>query len=205
MDLLFALGLMVELKTVEALTKAHFSQTLHYLMLTGMSHGLLLNLRQERVTHQFVSTTLDLAERRRFTIHDRNWRPVNEPSRWLRETIARLLADWGAFLQVALYREAIIHILGGPAVALRRIAIFDGDQSLGSEEVCLLCDDTALAFTALTDGQGRMRDHLRRFLSHTRLACIQWINLSHHDVEFETLLASGEWQNNGGRTMKKNE
>lgn len=205
MDLLFALGLMVELKTVEGLTKAHFSQTLHYLMLTGMSHGLLLNLRQERVTHQFVSTTLDLAERRRFTIHDRNWRPVNEPSRWLRETVARLLADWGAFLQVALYREAIIHLLGGPAVVLRRIAIFDGDQSLGSEEVCLLCDDTALAFTALTDGQGRMRDHLRRFLGHTRLTCIQWINLNHHDIEFETLLTSGGWQNDGGRMIKTNE
>ena len=92
MDLLFALGLMVELKTVEALTKAHFSQTLHYLMLT-----------------------------------------------------------------------------------------------------------------ALTDGQGRMRDHLRRFLGHTRLACIQWINLSHHDIEFETRMASGGWQNDGGRTMKTNE
>ena len=59
MDLLCATGLMVEAKTVESLTKAHFSQTLHYLMLTGMSNGLLVNLRPERVTHQFVSTTLD--------------------------------------------------------------------------------------------------------------------------------------------------
>ncbi len=46
-----------------------------------------------------------------------------------------------------------------------------GDQSLGFDEVCLLCDDTALVFTALTDGQPRMRDHLQRFLGHTRLAC----------------------------------
>lgn len=191
MDLLFASGLLVEAKTVESLTKAHLAQTLHYLMLTGMSHGLLVNLRPERVEHQFVSTTLDLAERRRFTIHEADWRPINEPSRWLRETVARLLADWGAFLQVALYREAIIHFLGGPEVALRKIPIWDGDQSLGFDEVCLLGDDTALAFTALTDGQQRMRDHLQRFLGHTRLACLQWINLNHHDIEFTTLRGSG--------------
>lgn len=190
MDLLFALGLMVEAKTVESLTKAHLSQAIHYLLLTGMSNGLLVNLRPERVAHQFVSTTLDLAERRQFTIHDADWRPINEPSRWLRATFARLLADWGAFLQVALYREAIMHFLGGPEVALRKIPIFDGDQSLGFDEVCLLCDDTALAFTALTDGQPRMRDHLQRFLGHTRLACLQWINLNHHDIEFATLLGS---------------
>ena len=197
MDLLFALGLMVEAKTVESLTKAHFAQALHYLLLTGMPNGLLVNLRTERVEHQFVSTTLDLAERRRFTIHDADFRPINEPSRWLRETVTRLLADWGAFLQVALYREAIIHFLGGREVALRKIPILDGDQSLGFDEVCLLCDDTALAFTALTDGQPRMRDHLQRFLGHTRLACIQWINLNHHDIEFTTLLGSGR----SGRTM----
>ncbi len=197
MDLLFAFGLMVEAKTAESLTTAHFAQALNYLMLTGMPNGLLLNLRPERVAHQFVSTTLDLAERRRCTIHDADWRPINEPSRWLREMFVRLLADWGAFLQVALYRDAIMHFLGGPEVALRKIPILDGDQSLGFDEVCLLCDDTALAFTALTDGQPRMRDHLQRFLGHTRLACMQWINLNHHDIEFTTLLGSGR----SGRTM----
>ncbi len=160
-------------------------------MLTEMSHSLLVNLRPERVQHQFVSTTLDLAERRRFAIHEADWRPINEPSRWLRETIVRLLSDWGTFLQVALYREAIIHFLGGPQVALHKVPVFDGDQSLGFDEVCLLCDDTALALTALPDGQQRMRDQLRRFLGHTRLACIQWINLNHHDIEFTTLLDNG--------------
>jgi GxxExxY protein len=191
MDLLFALGLMVEVKTVASLTKAHFSQTLQYLMLTGMSGGLLVNLRPERVAHRFVSTTLDQQERRRFRIHDGDWSPINEPSRWFREVIPALFADWGAFLQVSLYREAIIHFLGGPAVALRKIPIYDGDQSLGFDEVCLLCDDTALAITALTDGQRQMRDHLQRFLGHTRLGCIQWVNLNHHDIEFRTLLGSG--------------
>ena len=40
-DLLFAHGLMVEGKTVENLAKSHHAQALHYLLLTGMKHGLL--------------------------------------------------------------------------------------------------------------------------------------------------------------------
>lgn len=89
MDLLFKSGLMVEAKTVESLTKSHFSQALQYLMLTGMPNGLLVNLRTERVEHQFVSTTLTLSERRLFTIHDADFRPINEPSRWLPERRSR--------------------------------------------------------------------------------------------------------------------
>src|SRR5687768_11291125 len=54
MDLLFACGLMVEVKTAESLTNAHFSQALNYLLLTGMAHGLLLNLRTERVACETI-------------------------------------------------------------------------------------------------------------------------------------------------------
>ncbi len=187
MDLLVELGLMIEAKSAETLTNAHHTQALQYLLLTGMRHGLLLNLRPELVKHRFVSTTLDHAERRRFVVHDGEWRSINEPSRWLRERFVELLADWGTFLQVALYREAIIHWLGGADRALQRIPIYDGDAVLGTEEVCLLADDTVLALTALKDGQPQMQDHLRRFLKHSRLAYVQWINLYQHDVEFRTL------------------
>ena len=63
--------------------------------------------------------------------------------------LLELLADWGAFLQTSLYREAIIHFFGGPQEALRRIPIYDGNALLGTHEVCLIADDTALALTAL--------------------------------------------------------
>lgn len=191
MDVLVDSGLMVEAKTAETLTNSHYSQTLQYLLLTGMRHGLLLNLRPELVKHQFVSTTLDQGERRRFTVFDSEWQNIHEPSRWLRERFVQLLADWGAFLQISLYREAIFHWLGGPERALRRIPIFDGDVPLGTDEVCLLTDDTAIALTALKDGQRQMQDHLQRFLRHTRLNGIQWINLAHHEIEFRSLLRSG--------------
>lgn len=123
MDLLFASGLMVEAKAVDAINQAHLAQTLHYLLLTGMQHGLLINLRPDKVDKRYVSTTLDLAERRRFNVDDSDWQAINESSRRLRHVLLQLLADWGAFLQTSLYREAIVHFFGGPSVALRRIPI----------------------------------------------------------------------------------
>ncbi len=96
MDLFLAHGLMVETKTVEQLTSAHEAQALHYLLLSGMRHGLLMNLRPGKVEKRFVSTSLDLAERRRVRVQDAEWNPVNEPSRRMREILVELLNDWGA-------------------------------------------------------------------------------------------------------------
>ena len=187
MDLLFACGLMVEAKAVEMLTNAHHAQALHYQLLTGMRHGLLINLRPDKVDKRYVSTKLDLAERRRFEVDDSEWQAMNESSQRLRHLVLELLADWGAFLQTTLYREAIIHFFGGSSVALSRIPVYQGESVLGTQEVCLIADDTALALTALKDGEVAMRDHLQRFLGHTKLACIQWINMHNHDIEFRTV------------------
>lgn len=190
MDLLFACGLMVEGKTVEKLAKAHHAQAIHYLLLAEMHHGLLVNLRPDKVEKQFVSTTLDLTERRRYAVRDSDWTPLNEASERVRVVLLALLDDWGAFLQTSLYREAIVHFFGGPDAALRRIPIYDGKIEVGTHEVCLLASDTALALTAMKDGKEPMRDHLERFLSHTRLTCMQWINMDRHDIEFRTLIKS---------------
>jgi len=33
-----------------------------------------------------------------------------------------------------------------------------------------------------------MKDHLQRFLQHTTLNAIQWINMNNHDIEFCTVV-----------------
>lgn len=188
MDLLFANGLMLEGKVVEKLTKAHYAQALHYLLLAGMRHGLLVNLRSRKVEKQYISTTLDLEQRGRYIVWDSEWLSLNDTSQKLRTVFTRLLDDWGAFLQVALYRDAIIHFFGGPERVLRGIPIYDKGVEVGSHTLCQLADDTAFALTALKEGQGAMRFHLQRFLSHTRLRCMQWVNMDNHDITFCTLL-----------------
>jgi hypothetical protein len=154
-----------------------------------MHHGLLINLRPGQVKKRYVSTTLDVAARRRIVVHDSEWQAINESSQRLHRLFLELLADWGAFLQLSLYREAIVHFFGGPAEALQRIPVYDGKAIIGTHEVCLIAKDTALALTALKEGRDQMKDHLRRFLGHTELAHIQWINMDNHEIEFRTLEA----------------
>ena len=111
----------------------------------------------------------------------------NEASDQLSSSSRRAINDWGVYLQTSLYREAIVHLFGGPEKALQRIPIYDGEGQVGTHEVCLLQHDTALAMTALKDGKEAMRDHLRRFLGHTKLSCVQWVNMDQRNIEFRSL------------------
>jgi GxxExxY protein len=186
-DLLFCYGHMVEAKTVERLTPAHRSQSLNYLFLTGLHHGRLLNLRPERVEHEFVSTRLTPERRRDFTVQDHRWVEVNPQSKWLKEKMIELLGDWGAYLDLLLYREAVTYFLGGASRVCNRVNIYSGDRLLGSQETYLLTNDTAFELSAVHVAPWNMEEHQRRFLAHTRLRYVQWINFNRSQIEFTTL------------------
>jgi len=187
MDLLFSRGVMFEAKAVAALAPAHFSQALNYLLLAGMHHGTLVNLRTERVQFELVSTTLTPETRRQYVVDEDRWQSVNEQSSWMRQKMIDLLNDWGAFLGLDLYRDAITHFLGGMGAVVRKVYVCSGEQLLGEQEVRLLTDDTAFRFSAMTDSTDGMRIHLERFLAHTPLVHLQWVNLNRHRLEFVTL------------------
>lgn len=187
MDLLIASGYLMEGKAAETIAPSHRAQTLHYALLAGIRHAKLVNFRPERVQHEFISTTLSHDARRNFRVEDRHWREFSPQCGWLRERLTALLADWGAFLEVSLYRDAIIHFLGGAMVACPPVEILDGDTVLGRQNFCLLTPDTALACTALTQAQDSMGKHLRRLLAHTRWKAVQWANLNHATLELVTL------------------
>ena len=187
MDLLFNHGIMLEAKAAESITPAHRAQGLNYLYLSGMQHARLVNLRPERVEHEFLSTQLTPERRRHFRIMDSNWQFVNEESKWLREKLIALLTDWGAFLETGLYREALMHFLGGPGHVIRPIAVHSANRLLGEQLAHLLTDDTAFAITALCGNISSMQEHQMRFLRHTPLRFMQWINFNHHQIELRTL------------------
>jgi len=186
-DLVFSRGVVYEAKAVEWLAPAHEAQTLNYVLLTGTHHAKLINLRPERVQWRFVSTRLTPELRKRITIDDSAWRDVDARSRRLKDTMIELLGDWGAFLECNLYRDALTHFLGGPAVVVRRIPVYSGKRLLGEQGVHLVSEDVAFAVSAVAESTDGMRTHLGRFLTHTRLKHLQWINLNHHRLEFITL------------------
>ena len=191
MDMLLAKGLMLEAKASKALTENHHSQALHYLFLTGMRHGTLVNFRAARVEHQFVSTHLTPGHRRQIRVDDRRWLKLDPAADWLKQRMLDLLADWGAFLEVALYRDAITHFLGCPHGVRRPVEILSGTRVLGTQEFFLLTDKSAFILSAITVAPLEYESHLSRFLHHTHLDHMHWVNLNHQNITFITLNNSG--------------
>jgi len=189
-DLLVADGLLVEIKAVESLTPTHQAQTLNYLLLTGIKHGLLVNMRQPDVEKQFVSTTLGPQARHVVSVHEENWRAEHGASQKFRNHLLELVDDWGAFLELALYRDAMIHFFGGADAVLREIPVFDGALPVGTHRVAMIDDSTAFSITSLSGNLSRMESHLQRFLRHTPLDSIAWVNMHKHDIRFRMVTKS---------------
>jgi GxxExxY protein len=187
-DFLVDGGVLVETKTVETLSPAHRAQLLNYLFLSGLKHGTLLNFRSERVQREFVSTTLDHQARRSVRLEALAWTPLSEACHVVRETMQRVLPDWGAGLDPSLYRDLITHRLGGEGSVITKIPVFSGVVELGMQSVHLLEPDIAFSVTASLHRPKQVEEHHRRFLRHTGLRAMQWINLNRQTVTFTTLM-----------------
>jgi GxxExxY protein len=186
-DLLVNNAVMYELKAVKALTGEHQKQALNYLLLMGMQHGKLVNMRPQSVQHRFVSTRLTSEKRFNFTIDDQEWKDLDEDSIWLKQLIMDLLLAWGAFLDINLFYDAVIHFRGGEQRVVKRIELVNDSRILGSQRAHVLNLGIVFKISAITRGQSFYEQHLRKFLRHTSLKAIQWINFNHAKIEFITI------------------
>jgi hypothetical protein len=186
-DHLIAGGVIVEDKAVAALAPAHRGQTLNYLFLCGLHHATLLNFRTERVQHEFVSTRLTPAARRRFEFSDSHWKALTVRCRQLPDLLGRMLTDWGAFLDPLLYRDALTHFLGGEESVVHPVGVSSDGVVIGTQKMHLLAPEVAFSVTASIHRPDVVLEHHRRFLRHTPLRAIQWINLHHHCIELRTI------------------
>jgi GxxExxY protein len=186
-DHLVERGVVVEGKAVAALGPAHKGQALNYLFLCGLHHATLLNFRTERVEHEFVSTRLTQAERRRCEVATVHWRPLTAGCRQFHDLLHQMLAEWGAYLSPSLYRDAVTHFLGGEERVVREVPVSSEGTVVGHQQMRMQADDVAFSVTASTHRPETVLDHQRRFLRHTRLRAIQWVNLSHKHIEFRTI------------------
>jgi len=177
-----------ELKTAQTLSGEHEKQTINYLMLTGLNHAKLINLRPPSVQHRFVSTKITPAKRYDFTINDEQWRDLDEDSVWLKQIFESFLNEWGVFLEVTLYYDAITHFRGGKEMVVKKIQVRDGSRILGKQKVHLITSDIAFKITSLTKEENYYENHLHRFIRYTSLKAIHWINLNHDKVVFRSIL-----------------
>ncbi len=186
-DLLVSNGIVYEIKTVESFTENHRKQILNYLMLLGLSHGTLLNFRAQSLQHEFASTQLTRESRSNFSVMDQDWIAPDSRSQQLKTILLDLLYDWGTFLDSSLYTDAVTHFLGGSEHILTPTEIIQDGHILGTQNVRMLSEGIAFKITAATKNINYYKKDLLRFLSHTHLKSVQWINLNHHTIEFRTL------------------
>ena len=187
MDLLVNNSVIYELKTVEALTGKHQKQALNYILMVGMRHGKLVNMRTSSVQHRFVSTNLTTKKRYNFRIDDREWNDLDKDSIWLKQLMENLLTEWGAFLDTNLFYSAVIHFRGGKENLIQRIKIMNDSRILGTQKVRLLNSNVAFKISAVRNDTHFYEEHLRKFLNHTYLKAIQWINYNHNIIIFKTI------------------
>lgn len=177
-----------ELKTVETLVHRHRSQLVNYLLLTGLHHGKLVNLRSEFVEHEFVNSYLTHRDRTSFSVSDVDWREPEIAAPDVKGLMVEILRDWGVGLDLHLYEDALTHFLGGTERVVTDIDIVLDGRKMGRQKVRLSGPGTAFKITALSaHGMSRFEDHARRFLNHTTLTAIHWINLARDYVTFRTL------------------
>lgn len=182
-DLLICDRVVVEAKTVRALTDAHRGQGLNYLLLTGTHHGSLINFRTSRVQREFLSTRLTLEMRQQFEISRIQW-PEDEAHSRLLEQVISFCGDVGLGLDLQLYRDAFPLLIGRPNKQL--VPILSGSKIIGHQEMSMLKDDIAMVVTSLQEVSGYRR-HLERLLSTTLLMGLAWVNVKLGVIEFENL------------------
>ena len=186
LDLLVEQGAIYELKTVNSLANVHQNQLINYLLLTGTHHGKLINFRPTSVESKFISTSLNLSERMRFFLAESEWEQCDQ-SNILKCALIDMLEDWGTFLDINLYREALIHLLDGPDSGLLPVAIQVEGNTVGYQKMHLLNPEYAWHLSSVKTNLHVHEMHIKRLMQHTTLSSIHWINLNQNQVTLKSI------------------
>lgn len=189
-DLLVDNAIVYELKAVKTLSSEHRKQALNYLFLLGMQRAKLINMQPASVEHRFVSTRITSEKRYAFVIDDAEWQNGDEDSMWLKQLMTNLVIEWGVFLGINLFYEAIYYFRGGEEKVIKKIEINHGSNTLGTQKVHMLNPDVAFKISSITKGETYYEQDLRQFIRIASLKALQWINFKHQRVVFKTIIPS---------------
>lgn len=179
--------MLYELKVVATLTGDHDAQSLHYAMLQDIRLVKLINFGEQKVQGKLLRNALCNTDRHRPGLQNTELRFVTPNCERLVTHLKAIIYDWGTHLSNQLYSEALVDFFGGEAQCVQRMELRDGPQFLGTHPVQLHADGLAFVVTSLSRDQTTFRRHLDVLLTHTKLKGIQWINLSHSQVEITTV------------------
>jgi len=189
LDVLLAGGGVVEFKATTQKSPSHKAQLLHYLMLTGLSCGLLINVRPERVSHEYVNNALLPHERHQFEFSLIQLDPPTATVEPFIRLLEDLLNDWGTGLALSLYEEALTFLLGGEKQVIRPVSVTFRQSSLGVQTMRFAAPRIAFKLTAFeSDGQKEgFSKHGGKLVQHLDIDSLLWVNLARHQVTIRLL------------------
>lgn len=184
MDLVVDSGSVFELKASTSISPSHTSQLIQYLMLTGLNHGKVISFGGAQLEHKFVNCHMTVDGRREFTLERIGW--VNNSSyRSIEQIIVSLLHDWGTGLTASLYLEALVCVA---RLTEKNINAFWDGKITGKQAVHIIEQNHSLEVTCLTERIDSHKSHLCRFLTHTALDAILWVNITNGNVRLERIV-----------------
>jgi len=184
-DLLVEGKILYELKSVQSITGIHQEQLLHYLFLTGIRHGKIINFRSPSVEGYFVSTHYTETERRHVTWDCSGWNAPEGDTEIL-HTFRDLIQDWGIGLHLNLYEDAIVHLLNGK-LTRSEIGVANQEGLLSVETWPVYGKSHIFHLSSVTENPAAHEASLRKFLSLTSLPHLHWINIHHRHITCKTL------------------
>ena len=182
-DLIISKGAVFELKAVNQLNNEHRNQLVNYLLLTGLQHGKLLNFGGESMEHEFVNAKIGRSQRRAFCMEDQNWEATRGFGDAEKKLAVDFLRDLGTGLSVPLYEEIFTHFFAD----YRKVQVTIEGSPVGAQPTRMCAPGIGLKVTAFNDRVDDFERQIRRFLGHTSLTAIQWVNIALQKVTFSTI------------------
>lgn len=186
-DVIVHEGGLFEFKAADAIHPKHRGQTIHYLLLFGLAHGKVINVRTEEVKHEFVNCHRRLADFRSPSIIDEAWDRNTPGAEVFRDTLTALLHDWGTGLDIALYEEGAEHFFSKAQPLAPAVPVFGDSGHLAEQRMRLVTPESAFKLTALSEATDNLLIHARKLLRHTPLKAIHWANLTHDHITLTTI------------------
>jgi GxxExxY protein len=186
-DVIVQDGGLFEFKAADSIHPRHRSQTVQYLLLFDLAHGKIVNVRTEKVGHEFVNCHSRLVQLRNPSFVDDAWDQTVTGAKLFRHRLTSLLNDWGTGLDLALYEEGLEHFFNKEQSLESMVPVFGASGHLADQRMRLVTPESAFKLTALSKPSRKILINARKLIRHTPLKAIHWANLTQDQITLTTI------------------
>ncbi len=186
--------MLYELKAAKGIVSEHDMQALHYAMLQDVRLVKLINFGEVRVRGKLLPNAMHGRSRHQPKMRISGWQPLSDSCERLVQQLNSVISDLGTHLDVRLYNEVLVHLLGGEVNCLQRADVCVDGQTRGTHLVQFHSPQHGFIMTSFHEPQPNFLLHCQVLLRHVPvLTGLQWINLSHSRLEITTVTKTEDY------------